>query len=444
MKKFYVLCLMLLVFTFAGCTNGENNDALIAELTEKITLLEKKIEVLESSNESNKNEITSLKNQLESLEQEFSDLKEKLSAISYDIKVYDLDDESLGNVKVVGKEGDVFFDVLCNKFAVEYIDSEWGPMLKSINNSIIDDNYYLAIYENGEYATTGVDGLVVDDEDVFEFKVECWNTDFDEVDLAIDKIVYKYMKNVVPGIYNSATTFYDYTLTAAINMMIEKGYDKNIFNFDFENSATIKSNLENKDWSSETIQNNFMKGGITLLALDGDTSGLKTALANQSKYNYWQTIVTKALEITNETLTTTIAGFVAPTKAGDSSMMQLCTYILHYTKEELGTAALEDSALTLSSEGIDSFGINGASTAQFVLANCALGINPRDYTATDDAELDTMEILLKYCQQTGLKWQLSDADDKIDLGFSTPQGIASLLAYKALRDKGEAAVIYQF
>ena len=96
--------------------------------------------------------------------------------ITYQIIITDIDGEQLGSKYIAVEEGSTVFNDLVSNFDVDYTTSEYGPYLSSINGSIIDSNYYLAIYENGEAAATGVDGLVDDSDDVFEFKVECWNT----------------------------------------------------------------------------------------------------------------------------------------------------------------------------------------------------------------------------------------------------------------------------
>lgn len=436
MKKFYVLLIGVLLLVFAGCTNTSDDDKTIKELEAKIVELQSQLNDLQSNVTENEEEIERLKKEIE-------ELKSQLNLISYSIAVYDLDEECLGEVLINGKEDDVFFDILCSKFDVRYTNSEYGPLITSINNSIVDANYYLAIYENGEYATTGVDGLIVNDGDQFEFKVECWNTELDDIDRTIDQFIYSFMKKTVDKIYNNAKVYYDYTLTSAILMMANKGYDSNVFKFDFDNKDIIKETLETKDWSAETVQNNFMKGGITLIALNGDTTGLENALDNQLTYNYWQTIITEALSIENERINSAKASFEIPTVAGDASMMELMVLSLYKTKEELGDIALDATYAKLTPDGIDDWGVNSSSTAQFILIACALGKNPRDYQIDggDGSLIDVVEILLKYRTEDGLCWKLDTPT--VDYGFATPQGIATLMAYKALRDTSDEANIYK-
>lgn len=446
MKKFYALLLCFFLILFVGCT-VQPNDQQITDLQDKITELESKITELEQENADQKNvikekeeEINNKDAQIESLTEQVNKLLEQLNKkpIIYTISVYDIDGEKLANKEIIGLEGDLLIDALKENFDVVSTQTEWGSLITSIEGSIVDPNYYLACYENDEYATVGADELVLENNDKIEYYAECFNTELDIVDLVVDQLIYDFMKKSVSAIFEKVdasgkSPFYDYYLTPAILMMKKLGYDQSIFNFNFSNAAAIKEVLEQKDWQAETDQNNFMKGGISLIALEGDTASFKEALNSQSTYNYWQAIITKALNIENEALSSTISGWTAPTASGDLSMMQLSAYSVYMTKEQLGTAAIDATYANLTETGVDCWGVNGASTAQFILGLCALGLNPREYTVTTETgTTDAIEILTTYVTDGGLKYQLDN--DSADLGYTTPQGIAALLAYKAMRD----------
>ena len=78
---------------------------------------------------------------------------------SYTIKVYDIDDELIGEKTIELNDSSTVVNDLEENFEVVSTQSQYGTSLVSINNSVIDSNYYLAIYENGSYASVGVDGL---------------------------------------------------------------------------------------------------------------------------------------------------------------------------------------------------------------------------------------------------------------------------------------------
>ena len=198
---------------------------------------------------------------------------------TYQIKVFDLDGEELGSKTININEQSSVFNDLINNFAVDYTVSDYGPYLSSINGSIIDANYFLAIYENGTSAATGVNDLVADENDVFEFKVECWNTvssgygTMDDYDLLVDKVIYGYMKTLD---LSSSTTFADGTFwdLMTINLGKNNYYDANVFNFD-SISEGVKEELTSYDINTLTDANLY-KYYMYSKVLDKDLSALKT------------------------------------------------------------------------------------------------------------------------------------------------------------------------
>ena len=174
---------------------------------------------------------------------------------SYTIKVYDIDDELIGEKTIELNDSSTIVNDLEENFEVVSTQSQYGTSLVSINNSVIDSNYYLAIYENGSYASVGVDGLEANDGDVFEFKVECWNTiafgyAFDEYDILVDKAIYHYAKNGLKTSLANSNSFLDstYWQAMAVNLMKNNNYDSNLFNVNLFTDA-YKNSLSGVDFS---------------------------------------------------------------------------------------------------------------------------------------------------------------------------------------------------
>lgn len=366
-------------------------------------------------------------------------LEKEPDMVLYQINVYDLDDEVLGSKKVSMKENSTLIEGLKENFDVVSYSSEYGEYLVSINGSIVDTNYYLAINVNNEPAAVGASELIPAEGDVIDIKNTCWNTkDFygtlDETDLLVDKIIYSFMKKEAKNIFESSTVYYDYYLTPAIMQMINNGYDQNIFNFNFANANSIKENLESYDWSSETVANNYMKAVITMAALNADTSAIKEALSEKETYNDWQLIATKYLEIENQALQSKIEGITEPTSSGDMALMTVPAINLYKT---YGKEALDRTFASATSDGIDSYGVNGASTAIYILAAITLG---EDVRSQEVDGTDMVEALLKYNINSCFKWNL-EAEEP-DMAFTTPQAIAALMMYKIYRDTGNAVNLF--
>lgn len=126
------------------------------------------------------------------------------------INVYDFDGKVLGHKELKAGEGDTVLSLLNANFTVDSNQGQYGTNLVSINGSFTgDSSWSLMIYENNEMAATGVDGLVIDEGDVFDFKVECWNTvesgwgTLDQVDVNLEKAVFKYLRDELPEVVQS-------------------------------------------------------------------------------------------------------------------------------------------------------------------------------------------------------------------------------------------------
>lgn len=366
---------------------------------------------------------------------------------TFKINVYDIDSTLLVSKEIELTEGLTAFDALKNNFNVLYQDSDYGPYLQSINGSIQDPNYYLAIYENGEMAATGVDGLVLDNNDVFDFKVTCWQS-FDETDLLVDKVIYSFFKKGLNELLKNNQV--DYNLISAINLMKNNYYDASIFNFNFENDYYL--NEAKKDYTNETSIGTLFKASIYANAYEYTNDTIKTALEKivdtKNILNIY-TIGYYLIACDNVSSNNSIYTIAKPllktiidgAEASDSLLTTISIYPKH--AQEIENDQTVNDALSLftpllKENGVeDSWsGVNACSTAQMILALSANNINSRTYN-----QYDLIKILLSYETENGLfKWQ--QTSNEADLAFTTPQVISALLMYKLYRDTGKAAPLF--
>ena len=318
--------------------------------------------------------------------------------IKISINVFDLDEEMIGSKEIITTENANVLDLLKENFKVESTTSQYGEYLNSVNDSIIDPNYYLAIYENNELTSTGISELKANDGDVFDIKDICWNTEFDEIDILVDKTIYGFMKKYTKEILENSKEYFDYYLTSAIITMNQNGY--NAFSFDEldkDKALAIKETLEKKDWTSESV-NNLMKGMITLIALDGNLANIKEQVNNIQTYNEWLLVCTKYFDITNEYLTNYVDSLEQSNGGDEYSLMTIVPKQLY---KDMGKNSIETAFTKSSENGIDSvygndnYGCNSATTALFDMACISQGINPREKKVNDT---DMIEALFKYLQ----------------------------------------------
>ena len=235
------LLALVMLFCMAACGSSELRTE-IDSLKESVSELAAENEQLKQQAIEAKEELANQKAALEALKQDTEETLKNLEAAlkgQFRIKVVDLDGEVLVDDAVLCKDAGSIVELLTESYGMVSYQSAYGTSVVSIAGSIVDSNYYVSISENGLYSEVGIDGLVIDVGDVFEFKVECWNTvasgygTMDEYDLLVDQLIYSYMKTVLPAQVAAETAhtgmlFWD---QAAVTFMAKSGYDTNLFCF---------------------------------------------------------------------------------------------------------------------------------------------------------------------------------------------------------------------
>ena len=372
---------------------------------------------------------------------------------SYTIKVYDIDDELIGEKTIELNDSSTVVNDLEENFEVVSTQSQYGTSLVSINNSVIDSNYYLAIYENGSYASVGVDGLEANDGDVFEFKVECWNTiafgyAFDEYDILVDKAIYHYAKNGLKTSLANSNSFLDstYWQAMAVNLMKNNNYDSNLFNVnlftdayknslsgvDFSNMPNLTSwatdanyakwyyaarlfNVENEDFTSEFAA--YLEG----LTRYRDEYSLPFNLSIAKEMNLDS-------KVSNDLLNTT---YRASLEYGTDGIAWQLTGMAVYN-------TLDDSEFDVFTlENIQKSYTQDVSAALILLPFAAANKNAREFNITADEDL--LEFVFSFYNQDSYKFNI-ELDPTND--YSSNQIYASLMAYKVQRDTGKAVVLF--
>ena len=377
----------------------------------------------------------------------------------YSVEVIDIDGEKLFEHNFENT-GNTLLEDLNEATTVTGYDSQYGFSVTSIANSVADSNYYLAIYENGEYATTGIDGLVIDDGDEFKFKVECWNTKasgygaFDETDVLVDKIIYSYAKNQMKEYLKNTGTYTakggysnvdfgtaDYWSFILNNLMIENGYDRNVFNYN-DVPANVKTDLESFDvntLSGAQFGKYYYAAKGLGVNLNGDfktsyqsyLNNLSSEYPAYGEYEYPFTLgISKKLDVTSTNLNTLVnTKYRADTTWGIDGLAWQIASLAQFV--DLSTAEL--NAFEAKDYG------NAISTALALLPFAVLNVNPRGEAYKKDGK-DLVEILIDNYYDENLN--IIKYDSSSTTNTNTPQIYASLMAYKVQRDSGKKVFIF--
>ena len=385
----------------------------------------------------------------------------KTNSGSYTIEVYDLDGELVGNETLSIEEYPSLWEGLNAKFDVEATGSDGSHWLTSINQTVVDKSWSLMIYENDTLASTGVDGIVVDNGDKFTFKNECWNTvesgwgSMDSYEVLLDKTVYHYAKTKMKTSIASSTSCFDSTFwqSTSLYYMMKNKYDSNLFNVNSYSDAYKESianaNLDDlPNVTSYPHEANYAKWYYAARLFDTDLTKFKevygTYLDSLTTYGSeyempFALSIAKELELDNkikddvknptsraslqygtDALAWQLSGMALYTTLDDSEFSP-------FTLDAINTA-VKDSGADLS-----------ASVANVLFPLVAMNKNPRDF-ALDESNTDLIKYLFDNCYD---KENQEFLTEKLGTGdYSSNQIYASLMAYKIQRDKGTGVILF--
>lgn len=439
-----VACLLiaLMLFSAVACNRGDTIASELDSLKESVAALIEENEALKKQAIEAKEELENQKEALEALKNDSAESDKRLETIlksQYQIKVIDIDGELLVSDTLYCKDSVSLIDTLKENYDTVSYSSEYGTTVVSVSGSVVDPNYYVSITENGKYADVGIDGLVIDAGDIFEFKVECWNTvdsgygTMDEYDILVDKAIYSYMKNILPEQVAEAESYTGslYWEQAAVTFMASRGYDANVFKFNYSDAFI---NSVNSADVATLSGNDLMKYYYAQKSLgnapsDAFKSSFNTAI--ESSCTEWLLPVAKALESKADSIDKLIE--TAPSTSMEwGPDVSVWSYVLKgLYKDYNGYIDTYTAQLDWG---------NGASTALVLLAMAKDGLNPRA-TEYEKNGKDIIEILFDtyYDAESGI---IKVYAEDTSTNFSTNQIYSSLMAYKAYRDSGSAVNIF--
>lgn len=296
-----------------------------------------------------------------------------------------------------------------------------GSFINGVNNNYpkeynITYNYFYNLYVNNEMFSKGIDFVNYEKNLLVTIKEE---TTLSETDLLVDNIIETLIKDI------DISETIDYLLFASLVHLNKYGYNyidlkQYQYNLEFDTiSNSLKSLVYNQILNKEISDNNIAE--ILNLKVNG-------------QWDYPNYLNTLNILGNQEELMTNIALRLIDEELyldADSISMLIISLSSLNEKDRINefindlVRELEDE---VGLDGIKGFGgENLASTAQSLIALISIGESSNSL-----AGIDLVTSILKYYSDGGFKYQL---DGEIDLMFSTPQGLASLIIYKIQRDQ---------
>ena len=392
----------------------------------------------------------------------------KEEKITYTLKVYDLDGEELVNKQIEETNNTSLYNSLNTNVTLKASDSSYGHYLVSINNSIVDPNYGLMIYENNQLSNVGCDEVKVNDNDVIVIKNECWNDKLDETDVLVDKVIYNYAKNLLQGFVKEDSTyknstFWNYIL---VDIARKNGYDSNLFRLDvnpqLKDSLVVEDEMDIADWgklyfkakafendidSFKTKYSDFMTKYTEFIEnIQTDYS------ANYAEYSLpFSITMAKTLNVTSANLEELVNTTYRPsTFYGTDALMWQLTALAAFdkvSKEDLNDIEIVVERTDVYDENWNLVGqqTNSISTALKLLPFAALGENVRAKEDTNGKDL--IELLFEefYDQASGYLKINGDTSFIVEdyiKSVNIAQIYVSLMAYKITRDLNKKVNIF--
>lgn len=472
------------LFTLASCGNSEELDDLkkeVASLKEENSTLKNDKDTLTQSNQTLSDEKKALKDSNDSLREDYSKIVTDFEKLKDDYKTLEGMYESLVDANGKLKSDVINYLKAEDLYAVKYTDPAGGSQILLFNdavslsqaivtdfNGVISDsgfvtsveyysdpNWYVALYENGEYTSVGVNDLVVDAGDVFELKQECWNSKesgygtLDEFDVLVDKAIYNYYVNVLPKKLQSVNTYTGSTYWDSMALYKLKNtqlYGANAYSYEstvnnpFSYDYVTALNNVNQ---SELSGNNLFKYYYAdrLVANNRNYDALKTKyqsyLDTLTSYSSWgeyanpfHTGAAKSLGLTvNDAIKNT--EYRADTTYGTDGLAWELAGLACYNT--LTTADLSG----LSFEALENNAAKDVSLSAYILPYAASNINFRELKDSNDQ--DALKVLFSYYDESTMQFDT----EKLSNDMSSNQIYAALVAYKIQRDTNNAQNLFE-
>ncbi len=359
----------------------------------------------------------------------------KVEDKTYTVNVYDIDSEKLGSYELKIEDGTSVMEQLKKVANVKSSESEWGTFVESIDKSYVGNGYYLALYENGQSSMTGIDGVTLDDGDVFDFKVEYYG-DLDETDLLVDKAIHQYTKKYLGESFTNDAEFSNFWSYICYSLLGDNA--KNYITLNSE----LSTYLDTFDVSTLT-GTSYGKYFYTARAYGKNLDAYKTQyktfldsiteIGDYAEYSIpFETAPAKSLEISADIITKLKESEYKP---GTSYGYDGANWF--YQAKLLAGGSVDTSYLT---ECATANYENPTSLALSLASFSASDVSPRQEAYEVDGK-DLVERLLEsYDSNLGLvKYSSSDTGTN----YSTNQIYASLISYKLFRDNGKAINIFE-
>lgn len=348
---------------------------------------------------------------------------------SFTVKVVDTKDtllyEAVVDYKVELKNSPL--DAIETKVDLDYETSAYGAFIKGVAGFYPkDSSYWFSIYIDNEMINVGLDQIEIKENMEIVFKE---STMKDDLSKFVDEVIYEFIKSDL-GDYISDDKI-DYYVFQSYHLL--QSFNPNLSKL----SILLDQTKLALTYQNETDLPSAFRKTIYFKAFNLGLTNTSAYLSNQSVspspyavYSYYPLVLSKYMidQTVDHVHLTKLANEVEIADADYAGMALQLLSLDEVTYQDRVNELITYLETNVEANGFLDYSAktSASTTAQVVLGLLSLGIDPTNFNG-----VNLIEALMSYHTNGGFK---NNLDGDVDLMFSTPQVITSLIIYKLYND----------
>lgn len=310
--------------------------------------------------------------------------------------------------EVVYEEGDTLFDILQERFALDYEETDFGPMIEGVESLEAGPMTYIAIYKNDDLIDSGVDQVAFESGDTFRFEIAWLDENAKALDAALELFLDQQAASYLEDLQTEVVLGF-YHLNKGLDIAPDFEYDEQEAGA-LANMVFVEETLEE---ASSELYEALGEKADTDWAYSASLYYMALVLSEDaSLYGDFEDAFVERMNESN-----------LEEKDNDTLSMMLLAMSV-YDGEALKETKTEVQTLLEENVYDNLYGNNSASFALTLMALLSQGVDPTDEEYVDGG-MNLLEHLLSHQMEDGsFKYTLDD--DEADTMFSTPQAFLAL------------------
>jgi hypothetical protein len=306
---------------------------------------------------------------------------------------------------------DDLLSVLESAVDVEYIDTDYGPQLLSVDDLTASEGNYIHISKNGVAASEGIGTIEYAEGDVFTFSLEWWD---------IKAYMLDTFTTFETNYIDSYLDTYNYYVLSALNVL------------DTIDQYTIDAPA----YDDEGDGSSHIKYILAAQALSIDTTTAETNLLENATIDHLYSGSLMSLVLDDNAFQTQFLTAVDDANLTTLDLDTLSLVLLALNKRDIDTYNETIIETITTNLYTSSYGNNAATMAHVIIALISAGIDPSDEAFNYEDESLVDYFMTYHAGDGSFYYQLDN--DTPDMMFTTPQAQLAVAMYYEFLDTNAA------